>query len=390
MPQLDALVEECCLTPNDDAPRLVWADRAGGERGEFVVIQCALARGGLSPRQTGVLLRRERELILHHGEEWSGLAGFIYPGPQSWVNRVEFRRGFVEAIVLDPDTFVRNSEAISHRAPFLRSLTTQLWGAADLGSLRALLGSPPFGKLRGLHIVDEGQYLIHEEVDFDEVIQLLIESGALAQLDSLAFLGGRALSAKGARHLRASGELEHLEKLSLTACDAPEVAIEIIGGAPRLKALDLGDTDVEAVAGALPPVAALSITNTYSAIAALERSRAAATLEKLELRSGWLSLDSLGAFPNLRVLDLGVVGVFQPHEITVAMPMLRRLRVTACRDERGERPSDAIRPVARALGAQLELLELQGMDYDRSLLDELQSYVIGYVVGMRDWNSPLL
>lgn len=181
-------------------------------------------------------------------------------------------------------------------------------------------------------------------------------------MDSLALSGG-TLSAKGARHLRASGELEHLEKLWLTACDAPEVAIEIIGGAPRLKAWELGDTDVEAVAGALPPVAALSITSTDSAIAALGRSRAAATLEKLQLRSGWLSLDSLGAFPNLRMLDLGCVAVFRTHRIhgiMAAMPMLRRLRVTAYRDEMGERPSDAIRPVARALGAQFELLELQG------------------------------
>jgi uncharacterized protein (TIGR02996 family) len=387
MSRLDALVEECCLTPDDDAPRLVWADRAGGERGEFVVIQCALARGGLSPRQTGVLLRRERELILRYGEEWSGLAEFMYPGAEGWVNRIEFRRGFVEAIVLYPDTFVRNGEAICHRAPLLRSLTMQLWGAADLGPLPAVLGLPAFGKLRGLHIVDEGVPPMHEEVDFDEVILLLVESGALAQLDSLALSW---VTAKGARHLRASGELEHLEKLWLTACEAPEVAIEIIGGAPQLKALELRHTDVEAVAGVLPPVAALSIPSTGSAIAALGRSRAAATLEKLELRSGWLCLDSLGAFPNLRVLELGNVAVFGTHDIMATMPRLRRLRVTAYRDNTGERPSDAIRPVARALGAQLELLELQGMNYDRSLLDELQSYVVGYVVGMNGWNSPLL
>jgi hypothetical protein len=44
------------------------------------------------------------------------------------------------------------------------------------------------------------------------------------------------------------------------------------------------------------------------------------------------------------------------RHIAVAMPMLRRLSVTAYRDETVERPSDVIRAVARALGAQLELL----------------------------------
>jgi hypothetical protein len=36
----------------------VWADREGGERGELVVIQCALARAG-----DPALARREAELL---------------------------------------------------------------------------------------------------------------------------------------------------------------------------------------------------------------------------------------------------------------------------------------------------------------------------------------
>jgi uncharacterized protein (TIGR02996 family) len=48
-PDLESLREACAASPEDDEPRLVWADAVGGERGELVVIQCDLARGGLAP-----------------------------------------------------------------------------------------------------------------------------------------------------------------------------------------------------------------------------------------------------------------------------------------------------------------------------------------------------
>lgn len=39
----DELLKAIRDNPDDDAPRLVWADRVGGERGELVVLQCAIA-----------------------------------------------------------------------------------------------------------------------------------------------------------------------------------------------------------------------------------------------------------------------------------------------------------------------------------------------------------
>ena len=46
------LLEECAARPDDDAPRLAWADLVGGERGELVVLQCDLARGGEDAEST--------------------------------------------------------------------------------------------------------------------------------------------------------------------------------------------------------------------------------------------------------------------------------------------------------------------------------------------------
>ena len=49
----DALIAAILAHPDDDAPRLVWADREGGERGELVVVQCALAAEPPLPRSPG-------------------------------------------------------------------------------------------------------------------------------------------------------------------------------------------------------------------------------------------------------------------------------------------------------------------------------------------------
>ncbi len=51
------MLAQCVADPDDDEPRLVWADAVGGERGELVVLQCDLARtwvtGELAPGDQG-------------------------------------------------------------------------------------------------------------------------------------------------------------------------------------------------------------------------------------------------------------------------------------------------------------------------------------------------
>src|SRR3954468_10743104 len=91
-----SLLAECAAHPEDDAPRLIWADAVDGERGELVALQCgrdALPRGELAIRN-----RRERALLAAHAMEWSGL--------EQIATRVRFRRGFVDAIEITADTFI--------------------------------------------------------------------------------------------------------------------------------------------------------------------------------------------------------------------------------------------------------------------------------------------
>jgi uncharacterized protein (TIGR02996 family) len=108
------LLDACKAAPDDEGPRLVWADAIGGDRGELVVVQCDLARGGLSPGESASRRKRQRELLARHGTEWSGLAGLA--------RRCLFRGGFVEAVEVDGTLLERHEEVLA-AAPLLTSLT---------------------------------------------------------------------------------------------------------------------------------------------------------------------------------------------------------------------------------------------------------------------------
>ena len=83
-----ALLAAVYDAPDDDAPRLVYADllqQRGDPRGEFIMLQCL--RGPDDPPS-----RRERSLLKKYGDGWlEGLGDFLLKGGRT------FRRGFLSA-----------------------------------------------------------------------------------------------------------------------------------------------------------------------------------------------------------------------------------------------------------------------------------------------------
>ncbi|MFO0735418.1 MAG: hypothetical protein U0270_06045 [Labilithrix sp.] len=101
---------------SDEAARLVEADALlakGDPRGELIIVQCALARGGLS-RERGIALRRREQELLVHADHWANLEGLA--------RDPVFRGGFVDEIVIPIDRFIEHEEEIWRRAPRLRWL----------------------------------------------------------------------------------------------------------------------------------------------------------------------------------------------------------------------------------------------------------------------------
>jgi uncharacterized protein (TIGR02996 family) len=130
----DGILRAICENPDDDGPRLVYADwceeHGDPDRAEFIRLQCALDAGdpfapGRRPR-----LRREWQLLQRHGERWiraDGLADIVDPRTlgQSAPNS-RFRRGFLDrAWFMSPDDFLRAAPRLFARAPVTG---IALWG----------------------------------------------------------------------------------------------------------------------------------------------------------------------------------------------------------------------------------------------------------------------
>lgn len=115
--------------PSDDNPRLDyarWLDGCGNPLGEFIRVQCDLAR---RPRLE--FERREQELLAEHQAEWSRA---LY-GRVQWCS---FRRGFVEEIALTDAQLLRNAGELVNYAPVL-DLHVQ-WTGMRLDKLPKLAG----------------------------------------------------------------------------------------------------------------------------------------------------------------------------------------------------------------------------------------------------------
>jgi uncharacterized protein (TIGR02996 family) len=128
-----AFLEDVIANPEDDAPRLIFADwledLGDAARSEFIRVQCDRARLAPDHPRQPELARREQALLAEHARRWAGpLRGLV----QEW----EFRRGFVEAAgVADDEKGTRAAQRLAQlfRLAPIRDLHFELfWGMAPL------------------------------------------------------------------------------------------------------------------------------------------------------------------------------------------------------------------------------------------------------------------
>ena len=346
MSTLDELIAKCRAAPDDDAPRMAWANAVGGERGELVEAQCRLASGAVSNRDDWRRLRaRERELLAAHGSEWSGLAG-EYP------SSCMFRRGFVDAagVVCSYDSRL---DGVLARVPLARSVANSLVDQDDYDFAK-LLANPRCSELAALRVGDSA-------AAGDRAIKQLADQGVV-----LRALSVMNCSRAGARLLEESGLLARVERLSLGSV---EDGAGIVAAAPRLRALYIRGA-LDSYASAMPHTLVelgCQITGGIDAVAALA---VAPTLERLRVGSPEFTwdLDALAPFRKLRSLDLfdARPGLrYQPlikfpvvgGAVTVdqgVLPVLRELSLGLFFNE------DTVESVARVFGHQLDTLHWSG------------------------------
>lgn len=152
----DGFVRDILAHPDDDTPRLVYADwlddHGDGDRAAFLRVQCELAKLPPNDARQAELRRRERELLRLHQETW------LAPLPPWSRSGSSFKRGFVETVNLTARQFVRQGAKLFQSAPAgcpalacLEGLDLSKNRIGDAGA-QALVESPHLGDLKVLSL----------------------------------------------------------------------------------------------------------------------------------------------------------------------------------------------------------------------------------------------
>jgi uncharacterized protein (TIGR02996 family) len=229
MSQDDAFRRAIVQDADDDGVRLVYADwleERGDPRGEFIRVECTLARlAADDDRRPGLEARRE-QLLAAHRDAWLGpLRGRAY----AW----EFRRGFPEEVTADAHDFLEHADAFFAAAPV--RLVRLLHGGAVVGDLA---GCRHLRRVRALHLTDNGLG--------DMRLATLLASPYLGGLHTLR-LGNNGLTDAGATLLANAPDLARLETLNLSRNAIGTAGVEALAASPYLAgltSLDLGSNEV--------------------------------------------------------------------------------------------------------------------------------------------------
>src|SRR5262245_18411545 len=129
--------------PDDDAPRLIYADwlddQGEPERAEFIRVQCRLARLPAADPEAAELERRA-EGLAGGGPAWLGPLHGV-------VEEYEYRRGFIEQVSMPALRFLQHQGALFRLAP-VRDLCLTRAGTR----LEEVAGSPHLARLSALRV----------------------------------------------------------------------------------------------------------------------------------------------------------------------------------------------------------------------------------------------
>jgi len=245
--------------PNDDIPRLVYADwleeNGRAERAEFIRLQCEWASTAEDDPRRPHLKRRERQLLRKFKNLWLAEIPAV-------LRRFPFQRGFVQPTDLEATVkqfmdlagvdsapqwsvklYIHPSDAIAKlsESEHLERLTgLSLYTIeADARELEDLLGSPRLRNLRSLNIKGHPFGLAH--------VRAVANSPALAGLRHLGVFCS-TIHAAGAESLASSPHLRNLESLELNGCGIGDAGLDCLVASPalhRLRQLNLGQNRLD-------------------------------------------------------------------------------------------------------------------------------------------------
>jgi uncharacterized protein (TIGR02996 family) len=225
----DAFLQAIIESPDDDAPRLVYADwleeHGQPDRAALIRVQCQLALLLDDDPRRRPLEAQERVLLDGHEREWVGPLGRL-------VKEWKFRRGFIEEVSVGAATFLAETRMLLRHAP-IQSVRLKK-GPFRRVDMAALAASPDLARLTVLDL--QGTGLRPPDV------QALVNSPYLVRLTKLSLGNNFNLGAAGARTLAQWPNLTRLTTLVLNDTVLGLRGLEALAGSPyasNLRELDL-------------------------------------------------------------------------------------------------------------------------------------------------------
>jgi|SRR5579884_549951 len=219
MTHADAFLRDILAHPDDDAPRLIFADwlEEQGDansiaRAEFIRIQCALAAEHVSERRRAQLGRRADEILDEWDQEWIEPVRRLVRG---WV----FHRGFIDDVSMWAHTFVAHAGRLFRRAPIQHLILEQNDDHPIGRYMAALADIEQLSRLHSLNLSGLGL----ESRD----LRALVVSKHLSALTSLDLSNNR-IGVGGIRALASSSLLGKLERLNLRYTDIGATGLRIL------------------------------------------------------------------------------------------------------------------------------------------------------------------
>lgn len=252
MASASELLDEILARPDDDAPRLAYADflvADGDPRGELIRVQCRLAQPPRDDdsRERMALYARGQALLDAHGAEWE--APF-----RACKMLVSWRRGFPSSLIGGGANFLALCPTLPTTP--LESLTL----CADLKpTIGAIAASPELARFRELSLScgDRDNRATSEWALGDDAFTLLARSPHLTALRTFV-TGWNNIGAAGLEALASSSWIAQLTTLALRDNPLAPAGVVALARAPRLgslRSLDLhgghvGDEGAIALAAA--------------------------------------------------------------------------------------------------------------------------------------------
>jgi uncharacterized protein (TIGR02996 family) len=264
----EAFLQEILENRDDDTPRLIYADwlmdrgdPASAARGEFIHLQCTLARWPEETAKPVELQAREHQLREAHRREWG--SPFQRLGCRCW----QYSRGFVEGVGIPAADFISQAATLFRLAPVrelklyeVGSAVKDLAGCSLLSRVNTLdlegnnLGDLEFRVLTGSSWLDNvTTLLLWSNRIGDEGLQALLETAGLGRLERLD-LSGNVVADEGVVALAGSPRLGKLRLLDLQSNQVGDAGALALAGSPhaeQLTWLDLAKNPIGAGAQAV-------------------------------------------------------------------------------------------------------------------------------------------